>query len=220
MIEEAPAVKFQEGFFFSLINSYNLENKTLQRMSEVLTKETNEELISNIKNGNEEAFSQLYDKYSDALYGLILKIIKQEDLAQDILQECFVKIWEKIQTYDGTKGTLFTWMLNICRNKSIDSLRKTNRTRNGHETMHKDMPKNASLEINPETIGLRDVLNNLSDEKRVIIEYLYFKGYTQKETSDELNIPLGTVKTRSRTAILELKDLFTLILASWISNNI
>ena len=183
-------------------------------------KEKNEILISKIKEGDTESFSELYDNYSDALYGLILKIIKQEDLAQDILQECFVKIWEKIQTYDNTKGTLFTWMLNICRNKSIDSLRKTNRTRSGHESMKNDMPKNISLEINPETIGLRDILNNLSDEKRIIIEYLYFKGYTQKETSEELNIPLGTVKTRSRTAILELKDLFTLILASWISNNI
>jgi len=189
-------------------------------MVEALTKSSNEELIAKIKQGDADSFSLLYDKYSDSLYGLILKIIRQDDLAQDILQECFVKIWQKIQTYDETKGSLFTWMLNICRNKAIDSLRKTNRTRTGHENMHNDMPKNVSLEINPETIGLRDVLDNLSEEKRIIIEYLYFKGYTQKETSEELNIPLGTVKTRSRTAILELKDLFTLILASWISSNI
>lgn len=131
-----------------------------------------------------------------------------------------MKIWEKIETYDSTKGTLFTWMLNICRNRSIDAIRKNKRTLSGNESIHNNMPKKTSLEINPETIGLKDILNNLSDEKRQVVEYLYFKGYTQQETSDELNIPLGTVKTRSRTAILELKDYFTLILAAWISNNI
>ncbi len=189
-------------------------------MIETQTKDTNEILIAKIKEGDTESFSIIYDKYSDALYGLILKIVKQDDLAQDILQECFVKIWEKINTYEKGKGSLFTWMLNICRNKSIDSLRKTQRTYKGNESMKNDLSRPTSLEINPDTIGLRDILNNLSDEKRIIVEYLYFKGYTQQETSDELNIPLGTVKTRSRTAILELKDYFTLILASWISNNI
>ena len=162
----------------------------------------------------------IYDKYSDSLYGLILKIVKQDDLAQDILQECFLKIWEKIDTYNPEKGTLFTWMLNICRNKSIDSLRKTQRKRQGTEKMQAQSSFATSTEMNLETIGLRDILNNLSDEKRIVIEYLYFRGYTQQETADELGIPLGTIKTRSRKAILELKDYFTLILASWISSNI
>ncbi len=189
-------------------------------MVESTTKTSNQLLIEKIKTGDTESFSTLYDKYSGALYGLILKIVKQEDLAQDILQECFVKIWEKIDTYEIGKGSLFTWMLNICRNKSIDSLRKTQRTTKGNDTMKNDLSRPTSLEINPDIIGLRDILSNLSEEKRIIIEYLYFKGYTQKETSEELNIPLGTVKTRSRTAILELKDYFTLILASWISSNI
>ena len=189
-------------------------------MIETATKSTTEQLIDRIKSGDTEAFSIIYDKYSDALYGLILKIIKQDDLAQDILQECFVKIWEKIETFNPEKGTLFTWMLNICRNKSIDSIRKNQRTLKGYESIHNNKPTNSSLEINPEVIGLEDILDKLSPEKREIIEYLYFKGYTQQETSDELNIPLGTVKTRSRTAILELKDYFTLILATWILNNI
>ena len=197
-----------------------LRRKQTSSFIETAAQASNTILIDKTKQGDAHSFSIIYDKYSDSLYGLILKIVKQDDLAQDILQECFLKIWDKIDTYNPEKGTLFTWMLNICRNKSIDSLRKTQRQQKSTDALKNSTSFSDSFEMNPETIGLRDVLSNLSDEKRIIIEYLYFKGYTQKETSEELEIPLGTVKTRSRMAILELKEYFTLILASWIANNI
>ncbi len=183
------------------------------------TMQLEENVVTRLQKGNQQSFEEIYDKYSDSLYGLILRIVKQEDLAQDILQDCFVKIWQKAPSYDPSKGTIFTWMLNICRNKSIDSLRKTSRekTDNGIELERLDT---GAENININTIGLKDILNNLSDDKRQIIEYLYFKGYTQQETADELDIPLGTVKTRSRGAIRDLKEYFTLILAFWISKNI
>lgn len=154
------------------------------------------------------------------MYGLILKIVKQDDIANDILQDCFVKIWQKIHSYDSKKGTLFTWMLNICRNKSIDSLRKTNRELTGkNQIANSSVSFNTSEEININAIGLEEILNRLPEEKRIIVDYIYFKGYTQQETSDELEIPLGTVKTRARSAIKDLKEYFVLILAYWISNN-
>lgn len=187
---------------------------------DTISKIDTQELLLRIQKGDEEAFSVLYDKYSPSLYGLILKIVKQEDLANDILQDCFVKIWQKINQFDPNKGTIFTWMLNICRNKSIDSLRSFKREFDGKNRMSESsVNMEKEEEINVNAIGLKDIINKLPEEKRIIVEYLYFRGYTQQETSEELEIPLGTVKTRARGAIQALKEYFILILAYWISNN-
>lgn len=86
-------------------------------------KYSEEELIQLLKTGDESAFSYLYDHYSGALFGVIFKIIGDQPLAEDILQEAFVKIWNNFSSYDSSKGRLFTWMLNITRNLTIDTLR-------------------------------------------------------------------------------------------------
>ena len=87
-------------------------------------KYTEEELLNLLKNKDGNAFSYLYDNYSAALYGVILRILKQDEgAAEDILQDAFMKIWSKMAMYDASKGTLFTWMLNIARNSAIDALR-------------------------------------------------------------------------------------------------
>ena len=186
-------------------------------MTEVL--EEQNILIEKLKEGDQNSLEKLYDNYSPALYGLILKIVHDEAVAQDILQDCFVKIWKNAKQFDATKGSLFTWMLNITRNKSIDYTRKLTREQNRNDNAVSDGAIATITEMNVDTVGLKDILLNLSEDKREIIEFLYFKGYTQQETSDELNIPLGTVKTRSRAAIGDLKEYFTIILALWISNN-
>jgi RNA polymerase sigma-70 factor (ECF subfamily) len=178
-------------------------------------------LIVELQNGNENAFALLYDKYSPALYGIVQKIIRDDDIAQDILQDCFVTIWKKAKSFDATKGSFFTWMLNICRNKAIDVLRKQQRE-SGHLDTMKETEVLSSKEtaMNVNTIGLGEEVNKLPEEQQIIIEYLYFKGYTQKEVSEELNIPLGTVKTRARYAITELRNTFTTLLLLWILKNI
>lgn len=178
-------------------------------------------LIIELQQGNEAAFSKLYDKYSPALYGIILKIVRDDEVAQDILQDCFVTIWKKAQSFNAEKGSFFTWMLNICRNRSIDVLRKNKRESDHLDTMKETdyiSTKEESMNIN--TIGLKDVVGDLSEEHQIIIEYLYFRGYTQQEVSDELEIPLGTVKTRARYAINELRNNFTTLLVLWILKNI
>jgi RNA polymerase sigma-70 factor (ECF subfamily) len=159
--------------------------------------------------------------YKDALYGMIHKIVKDDLLAQDILQECFVNIWKKAKMYQPDKGTFFTWMLNICRNKSIDELRKNNReTNNKNQMSESNVYMQNTLETNENTIGIKDLLKKLPEEQSIIIEFMYFKGYTQQEVSDELNIPLGTVKTRSRMALKELRNSFTTLIILWILENI
>lgn len=187
-----------------------------------MTKEANiEELVSQLQSGSEMALSKLYDMYSGSLYGLILKIVKEEDLAQDVLQDCFVKIWNKAQSYSSSKGTIFTWMLNICRNKSIDALRKIERERDGKDRLaNSDSYSMHGTETNVNVIGLNDHISKLNEEQQLIIDYIYFKGYTQQEVSDELGIPLGTVKTRARLAVKELREIFVTILIFWIIENI
>lgn len=177
-------------------------------------------LVDRLQQGDQMALSMLYDKYADSLYGLILKIVRKEDLAQDILQECFVNIWSKAQTYSDNKGSFFTWMLNICRNKSIDALRKENRTSEGRENYtYANAFSMRGEETNIDTIGLKDLMHRLPEEQQLILEFLYFKGYTQQETSEELNLPLGTVKTRARLAIKELQTHFVILLILWILKN-
>lgn len=184
-------------------------------------KEKTNILVAQLQAGDETALSKLYDMYSSALYGLIFQIIKDEDLAQDILQEAFVNIWKKAKSYDNKKGSFFTWMLNISRNKSIDSLRKIERERNGKNQIESSsVYMTNGLDTNINTIGVADIVSKLPKDKQEIIHLLYFKGYTQQEVSDELEIPLGTVKTRARSAIKDLKLHFTQILLLWTLNNI
>ena len=168
-----------------------------------------QELVSLLKNRDNKAFAYLYDHYSGALYNIIMQIVTDAELASDVLQEVFVIIWRKIELYDAAKGRLFTWMLNIARNASIDTLRSK-----GYQNSRKNqsIPDNvdtiqASDTTQPavDTIGLRKVLGKLKEEQRVLIELAYFKGYTHEEIAEMEKIPLGTVKTRIRNALIQLR---------------
>lgn len=170
------------------------------------------ELVAMLQSKDEKAFNYLYDNYGGALYGVILKVLDREDLAGDVLQEVFVKIWRSIGQYDAGKGRLYTWMLNIARNAAIDLLRSRNFQKDQKTT---DIDHNVSVQsnhhasrTNTDTIGLKKSVMNLKEDFRVLIDMAYFQGYTQEEIAKTLNIPLGTVKTRMRNAILELKSVF------------
>ena len=160
---------------------------------------------------NEKAFSYLYDNYSAALLGIIYSIVSEKESANDVLQEVFVNIWRKINSYDPVKGRLFTWMLNIARNAAIDKIRSKG---------YKDSLKNQSFPENVDTnaartivapdvkdVGLKKILSLLKQEQRMLIDLSYFQGYTHDEISKALNIPLGTVKTRIRSALTQLRTM-------------
>jgi RNA polymerase sigma factor (sigma-70 family) len=151
----------------------------------------------------------LYDHYSGALYAVILNIVPDKDIASDVLQEVFVKIWKQIETYDTTKGRLFTWMLNIARNASIDMVRSKNYQKNQQNRELSETVYDAagSFETNTDKIGLRKLVHSLKDDYKVLVELSYFEGFTQDEISKMLDIPLGTVKTRLRAALIQLKRL-------------
>jgi RNA polymerase sigma factor (sigma-70 family) len=170
-----------------------------------------QDLILTLRERNSNAFSYLYDNYAGALYGIIKQIIPDDhDLATDVLQEVFINIWRRIDTYDPTKGRLFTWMLNIARNASIDTLRsKSYQNSQKNQELSDNVYKgnnNQSTELNVDHIGLRKVLEKLKPEHRVLVELAYFKGFTHDEIAGIEGIPLGTVKTRIRKALLQLRD--------------
>ncbi len=174
-------------------------------------KYSEEELIALLKESNAESFSYLYDNYSGALFGAILKVISDQTLAEDILQEVFVKIWNNIQSYDSSKGRLFTWMINIARNHTIDTTRskgykKQSLIQNSEYSVYES---GAQSEIREsfDAIGIRKQVNLLKEDHQQLIDMAYFNGFTQKEISDQLSIPIGTVKSRMRAAVIELKKI-------------
>jgi len=170
------------------------------------------ELIKAIRNKERIGSEALYDMYSASLYGVISRVIQDEELAQDLLQETFVKIWNSIGSFDETKGRLFTWMVNIARNLAVDKLRSKDFRNN---SKNQDIENSVNLiddqrntTLNPETLGVKEMVNNLKPESKAVLDLVYFKGYTHSEASEELGIPLGTVKTRVRIAINTLRKLF------------
>lgn len=170
---------------------------------------TQEELIPLLLKKDDRSFTLLYDNYSKSLYGVIFTLIKDREEAKDVLQEVFIKIWKNIDSYNESKGRLYTWMLNIARNTSIDKLRSkgfNNNQKNLSSDNFVHILDDNSKTINQiDAIGIKEFIKKLKPKCIQIIDLLFFKGYTQQETSDELEIPLGTVKTQNRNCMNELR---------------
>lgn len=141
----------------------------------------------------------------------MLRIVRKEEVGEEVLQDVFLKIWDRIGSYEPAKGRLFTWMLNIARNQAIDKTRSKEMSK-GRKTDDIDnlvntIDRQESAELQVEAIGLKEVLTKLPEEQRFVIDLLYLKGYTQSEVAEEFGIPLGTVKTRTRMGMIELRSL-------------
>jgi RNA polymerase sigma factor (sigma-70 family) len=171
-----------------------------------------DELVLSLRNHEKVAIEALYDMYSASLYGVISRIVIDTAIAEDVLQETFVKIWHSFSSYSTEKGRLFTWMVNIARNLAIDKIRSKD---------FKNQNKNQEIENNviaideqrntiyqPELMGVKDLVQTLKPEQKSIIDLVYFKGYTHVEAADELGVPLGTIKTRLRMGIQQLRKHF------------
>ncbi len=171
------------------------------------------ELVSLLKYKDSQAFSYLYDNYCAAILGVIYRMTENTELSEDILQEAFIKIWNNFDNYDSSKGKLFTWMLNIARNLTIDNLRsksyKNQQQIHGDENSVTDIAVESSGMTQFDILVLRKKVGLLKPEQKIIIDLAYFGGYTQDQIATEMKIPLGTVKTRMRSAIIELRSLMT-----------
>ncbi|MFN7045927.1 MAG: RNA polymerase sigma factor [Flavobacterium sp.] len=170
---------------------------------------TQEELLPLLLKKDDRSFTLLYDNYSKSLYGIIFNLVKDKEESEDVLQEVFVKIWKNIDTYNTSKGRLYTWMLNIARNTSIDKLRSKN-FNNNQKNLSTDnfvhlLDDNSKTINKIDAIGIKEFIKKLKPKCIQLIDLLFFKGYTQQEASDELEIPLGTVKTQNRNCMNELR---------------
>ncbi|CAN5142980.1 sigma-70 family RNA polymerase sigma factor [soil metagenome] len=174
-------------------------------------KYSEEELVTNLHQKDTGAFAYLYDNYSPALFGIIFKMLENKELAEDVLQEAFLKIWSNFSSYDNKKGRLFTWMLNIARNLTIDTIRSKGYKKQAKirptENAVDNLSQNPDIAESYDALGVRKHLTLLKNDQKEIIDLAYFGGFTQDEISKQLEIPLGTVKTRMRTAIMHLRKI-------------
>ncbi len=177
----------------------------------IKTTYSEEELIVLLKERNENGFHYLYDHYSGALYGIVLRIVQSKEYTEEVIQDVFVKIWNSIHQYDASKGRFYTWMINIARNTAIDYLKSKGFQ---NELKNQSLPdfvynttELSTVNNSSDYIGFNNVLENLEVDKQELINLAYYQGYTQHEISEKLKIPLGTVKTKMRNALMKLKDL-------------
>lgn len=169
-------------------------------------------LVKKLQEKNEKAFKELHTMYSDSVYGIVLKIVKNKDVACELTQDVFLKVWTNADNYSSKKGRFFTWILNIARNSAIDYTRskvskKSLKNLSSEKFANKFMSHSDS-DSTTNTIGLDKIVGNLEPKIRTILNLLYFEGFTQKEISEEYNIPLGTIKTRKRIGLSQLKAIF------------
>ncbi|WP_373516430.1 RNA polymerase sigma factor [Pricia sp.] len=167
-------------------------------------------LITDFQNRDIAAFEKLYEMYSPNIRGTIRSIVGNDEDAQEICQDVFVKVWHRANQYNASKGRFFTWLLNIARNAAIDRLRSKD---------FKNSKKNISMSIcsniysirsndhlgNFDILGIDRLLERLNPDRRKILMMCYFNGSTQREVAQSLNVPLGTIKSRIRNSLLILR---------------
>ena len=171
-----------------------------------------DKLVEGLKNMDGSAMSALYRMYSDSLYRVISTIVVIEEVAQDLLQETFIKIWKSFKQYDPGKGRLYTWMARLARNISIDYLRSVNhRNYTVSENLiesTQQIDKKFQVSYNPELIGVKDMTNILNEDQRTTLDLIYFKGYTHMQAAEELNVTVGIIRSRLQSSIAELRKTF------------
>ena len=162
------------------------------------------ELIGLVQRGDRRSMSKLHKKYSHALLGIISTVIYRDEIAQEVLQDTFVKIWQKANSFNSQKGRLFTWMARIARNTAIDRLRSKN-YKNGEKLdtfyQNNSLSNQNKFYMNLSDSGLMNTISKIDEKYENVLLAIYLHGYTQQQTSEKLNISLGTVKTRSRTGL-------------------
>lgn len=193
----------------------------LTTIGKILTKdeERDRELMARIKTRDTSALSELYDNYNRLLFGLILSILKKREEAEDLLQEVFTKIWQNAEKFDLERGTVYTWVVTLTRNRSIDRLRskvykeqkKQSTSLDDEDVFYplyseeSDPLENTILKERAKKV--HQALDQISEKQKKVLQVAYFSGMSQSEISEEFDIPLGTVKTRMRDGMIKLREL-------------
>ena len=171
--------------------------------------ETSEDIVAGIDKGDKTAETAMVEKYSSQLLYFLKKRTGDPEKAMDLLQETFVKIWRYSKKYDSNKAKLFTWLYRIAYNTSIDkirSLKKKNEKEVQIDTS--SVYKITTNALNQDVLDIKKHLSSIEEKYQIVINALFFEGMTQQEASDELDIPLGTIKSRLKIGLRELKKIY------------
>ncbi|MFD2726811.1 RNA polymerase sigma factor [Hyunsoonleella rubra] len=170
-----------------------------------------EALVDKFQKKDVKAFETLYEMYSESMHGVIYNIVRDHTIAEEVMQDVFVKAWNNADSYSSKKGRFFTWLLNISRNAAIDKIRskayKTSKQNLDVDYFVDIIETNENLDSRTDAIGIKKYVDALAEKCKKIIELLYFRGFTHSEVSETLDMPIGTVKTRNRNCIQQLRDM-------------
>ena len=168
-------------------------------------------MLRDVARGDESALATVYQRYGAILFGLLVRILNDRAEAEDVLQEVFVQVWQRAANFDESRGRAFTWLVTLARSRAIDRLRALNsRGRTAEqaarqtEELVSDAEQDAILAERASIV--REALRELPAEQREVLLLAYFNGFSQSEIAEHLNSPLGTVKTRMRTALIRLRE--------------
>lgn len=165
-------------------------------------------LIQQLKDKDERALSLLYDKYAGAIYSVIIKMVRDEGKAQNLLQDTFMTVWEKAESYDANKGRFYTWVFRIARNKTLNFIRKVEPLIQTDDFSVYDNKAEAII-IDAKYLELNGAITSLEAHHKEAIELVYFKGLTHKEAHQQMDVPLGTFKSYVRQALKQLRQTYT-----------
>ncbi|HTX34312.1 MAG TPA: sigma-70 family RNA polymerase sigma factor [Bryobacteraceae bacterium] len=170
------------------------------------------DLVLRLQRRDPQALAELYDRYGRLVFSLILRVVRDAGIAEDLVQETFLRVWNRVQGFEAGKGSIGPWLLAVARNRAIDYLRSAGgRERNAmdlEETVHPALASDMeqSLLNRDQIRRVKAAMDKLSPNQRQAIELAYFEGLSQSEMAERMGQPLGTVKTWVRTALRSLRD--------------
>lgn len=177
-------------------------------------------LLTRVAHGDRVAFAELYDRFSRPLYSMALRIVPAPADAQDIVHDAFVAVWDKASTFDSSRGTAFSWLVTLVRNRAIDRVRSRRRRNEllsasapaelGYGETAADRPADDHAQQGDDARAVRAAMSQLPTEQQKALELAFFGGFTQEEIARSLGEPLGTVKARIRRGLLKLRDTLSL----------
>jgi len=171
------------------------------------------ELVRRLKERDPQALSDLYDRYGRVAYSLIYRIVRNQGVAEDLVQESFLRVWNRVQSFDAERGALGAWLLTVARNRAIDYIRSVDgrMTQGSLDMAQLENPAlfsgmdESALSVD-RSRRLKNAFEKLNPNQRIVIELAYFEGFSHTEMADRLKQPLGTVKTWVRSALKTLRD--------------
>ena len=185
----------------------------LVKLGDTALAEADRDAVKRMARGDRDALAHVYDRHSRLLYSLALRIVRQQADAEDVLQDVFAQVWRQAERYDSSRGTVIGWLVTLTRSRALDRLRRA-RVRpqaSGDERLGREVPDESpgvdlALVSEEQAEAVRAALTALPENQRVPLELAYYEGLSQAEIAATLDVPLGTIKTRMRQALIRLRD--------------